>query len=124
MLKQLWQGLTDAVSMVWPNFIDPCKYYQKEVGGRVLCFLLQFADTQIAFPDIPKIEQHRRLHNGMNPPGIRDCLRHIETLSDEELARKYGLLRDSNAYLGYRQPFYITRDGVVDSATGSLVKKH
>ena len=47
-----------------------------------------------------------------------------EPLSDEELARRTGLLRDGHAHFGYIQPFYITRDGIVDSINGCLISRH
>lgn len=124
MLKELWQSFTDVVFGSLPSFMDASEYITREVRGKVLCFLLRFADTQIAFPDLESLGRYRRLHSGENPPEIRDRLRFYETLSDEELARKTGLLRDGHAHFGYIQPFYITRDGIVDSINGCLISRH
>lgn len=122
MLKELWQSLTDTVFGSLPSFIDAGEYIKKEVRGKVLSFWLRFADTQIVYPDSESLARYRRLHKEEYPPEIRDRLRYFSTLSDEELARDFGLLRDNHAYFGYSQPFFITKDGVVDSATGCLVK--
>lgn len=124
MLKELWQSFTDVVFGSLPSFMDASEYITREVRGKVLCFLLRFADTQIVYPDSESLARYRRLHKEEYPPEIRDRLRHFTTLSDEELARDFGLLRDSRAHFGYSQPYFITKDGVVDSATGCLIKRH
>ena len=122
MLHKLWQSLTDAVFGSLPSFIDAGEYVKKEVRGKVLSFWLRFADTQIVYPDLESLARYRRLHKEEYPPEIRDRLQHYRTLSDEELAKDFGLLRDDKAHFGYSQPFFITKDGVVDSATGCLIE--
>lgn len=102
------------------EYPKPTGFKNMEVNGKVLRFRICYCDTQIAFPDKEKTETYIRLHLGYPPPYVMSMLPCLEELSDEELAIEYGLMRDESGFFGYTQPYYWTRDGIVNSITGVI----
>ena len=56
--------------------------------------------------------------NGFFPSCVGDKIAYYNTLTDEELAKVHGLVRDTSKQFGYFQPFYWTKFGIMNNYTG------
>lgn len=102
------------------DYPKPTGFKDMEINGKVLRFRILSCDTKLAFPNKEETERYMRLHLGYPPPYVKDLLPILEKCSDEELASRYGLARDENSFFGYTQPYYWTRDGIVNTITGEI----
>lgn len=112
-------AISSIISSLIPNFYaDGSSYKVATIGGKVLRFRVDVVNNQIAYPDEAYVLEHRKLHAGSNPPHVQDVVKVLDTLSDEELAHSFGLMRRANTLFGYTQPFYKVCGGVFNALTG------
>ncbi len=119
-------GVGDVLDFffVWltPPLMTDYGYYPMTRNGKNLKLKLllhhpQFgahvSESDAVFVEIAKVY----------PPNVASLVEHYDTLTDERLAEEYGLIRDEDAPFKYRQPFYWSVAGVVDTKTGNVVTR-